>query len=89
MDRRQRIRPIAIGRNNWLFAGGLRAGKRAAATMSLVRSARLNGHDPDEYLRDVMERLPTQRARHPRAVAASLERYFDAVRFGIMKNIEA
>jgi len=56
------IRPIAIGRNNWLFAGSLRAGKRAAAIMSLVNSARLNGHDPYAYLRDVLERLPTQPA---------------------------
>lgn len=36
------IRPIAIGRNNWLFAGSLRAGQRAAAIMSLIHSARLN-----------------------------------------------
>ena len=56
------IRPIAIGRNNWLFAGSLRAGKRAAAIMSLVHSARLNGHDPHVYLKDVMQRLPTQPA---------------------------
>ena len=56
------IRPIAIGRSNWLFAGSLRAGKRAAAIMSLVHSAKLNGHDPYLYLRDVMERLPTQPA---------------------------
>ena len=56
------IRPIAIGRNNWLFAGSLRAGKRAAAIMSLVHSAKLNGHDPYAYLRDVMEQLPTQPA---------------------------
>lgn len=42
----KQIRPIAIGRNNWLFAGSLRAGKRAAAIMSLVISARLNGHGP-------------------------------------------
>ena len=56
------IRPIAIGRNNWLFAGSLRAGKRAAAIMSLVHSARLNGHDPYAYLKDVLERLPTQPA---------------------------
>jgi transposase len=56
------IRPIALGRNNWLFAGSLRAGKRAAAIMSLVHSARLNGHDPYAYLRDVLERLPTQPA---------------------------
>ena len=40
------IRPIALGRGNWLFAGSLRAGKRAAAIMSLVHSARINGHDP-------------------------------------------
>lgn len=56
------IRPIAIGRNNWLFAGSLRAGKRAAAVMSLVHSARLNGHEPYAYLKDVLERLPTQPA---------------------------
>jgi transposase len=56
------IRPIAIGRNNWLFAGSLRAGQRAAAVMSLVHSARLNKHDPYAYLRDVLERLPTQPA---------------------------
>ncbi len=56
------IRPIAIGRNNWLFAGSLRAGQRAAAVMSLIQSARMNGHDPYAYLRDVMTRLPLQRA---------------------------
>ena len=56
------IRPIAIGRNNWLFAGSLRAGKRAAAVISLIQSAKLNGHDPYAYLKDVLTRLPTQRA---------------------------
>ncbi len=56
------IRPIAIGRNNWLFAGSLRAGKRAAAVMSLVHSARLNGHDPYVYIKGVLERLPAQPA---------------------------
>ena len=54
------IRPIAIGRKNWLFAGSLRAGKRAAAIMSLIQSARLNGHEPFTYLKDVLTRLPTQ-----------------------------
>jgi hypothetical protein len=43
-----------------LFAGSLRAGKRAAAVMSLLHSARMNGHEPYAYLRDVLERLPTQ-----------------------------
>ena len=57
------IRPIAIGRNNWLFAGSLRAGQRAAAVMSLVQSVRMNGHDPYVYLKDVLTRLPTHKAR--------------------------
>ena len=52
------IRPIALGRNNWLFAGSLRAGRRAAAIMSLIHSARLNAHEPYAYIRDVLERLP-------------------------------
>jgi len=56
------IRPIALGRSNWLFAGSLRAGKRAAAIMSLVHSAKMNGHDPYAYLKDVLERLPAQPA---------------------------
>jgi transposase len=51
------IRPIAIGRNNWLFAGSL----RAAAVMSLIQSAKLNGHDPYAYLKDVLTRLPTHK----------------------------
>ncbi|CAM5784934.1 IS66 family transposase ISSal1 [Castellaniella caeni] len=55
----QRIRPIAVGRNNWLFTGYLRAGIRAAAIMSLVQSAKMNGHDPYTYLKDVLTRLPT------------------------------
>ena len=56
------IRPWALGRSNWLFAGSLRSGKRAAAIMSLIQSARMNGHDPYVYLKDVLMRLPTQRA---------------------------
>lgn len=56
------IRPIAIGRNNWLFAGSLRAGQRAAAVMSLIHSARLNGHDTYAYMKDILERLPSQAA---------------------------
>ena len=55
------IRPIAIGRNNWLFAGSLRAGQRAAAVMSLIQSAKLSGHDPYAYLKDVLARLPAHK----------------------------
>lgn len=56
------IRPIATGRKNWLFAGSLRAGQRAAAVMSLIHSVRLNGHDVYAYMKDVLERLPAQPA---------------------------
>lgn len=53
------IRPWAMGRRAWLFAGSELAGQRSAVVMSLIQSARLNGHDPWAYLKDVLERLPT------------------------------
>lgn len=53
------IRPIAIGRKNWLFVGSESAGRRAAAVMSLLATARANGHDPHAWLLDVLTRLPT------------------------------
>ncbi len=53
-----RIRPIALGRASWLFAGSDRAGRRAAVVMTLIQTARLHGLDPYTYLRDVVERLP-------------------------------
>ena len=53
------MRPVALGRKNWLFAGSLRAGQRAAAVMSLIQSAKINGHDPHAYLKDVMDKLPS------------------------------
>jgi hypothetical protein len=45
-----------------LFAGSLRAGQRAAAVMSLIQSAHMNGHDPYAYLKDVLTRLPAHKA---------------------------
>lgn len=52
------IRPWAMGRKAWLFAGSELAGQRAAMVMSLLQSAKLNGHDPWAYLKDVLTRLP-------------------------------
>lgn len=57
-----RIRLVALGRANWMFAGSLRAGQRAAVIMTLIQSAKLNGHDPYRYLKEVLERLPTHPA---------------------------
>lgn len=53
------IRPIAIGKKNWLFAGSERAGRRAAAIQSLFATAKLNGLDPARWLADTLEQLPT------------------------------
>jgi transposase len=53
------IRPIALGRKNYLFVGTERAGKRAAAIQSLLGTAKLNGLDPAAWLKDTLEKLPT------------------------------
>ena len=57
------IRPIAIGRKNWLFAGSETAGQRAAAIMSLLATAKANGIEPHAWLTDVLTRLPTTKDR--------------------------
>ena len=54
------MRPWGVGRKNWLFIGSQLAGERAAVVMSLLQSAKLNGHNPWAYLKDVLTRLPTQ-----------------------------
>jgi transposase len=53
------MRPWAMGRKAWLFAGSELAGQRAAVVMSLVQSAKMQGHEPWAYLKDVLTRLPT------------------------------
>jgi len=53
------IRPIAVGKKNWLFVGSERAGNRAAAIHTLLGTAKLNGLNPTEWLKDTLEKLPT------------------------------
>jgi hypothetical protein len=53
------IRPIAIGKKNWLFAGSERAGQRAAAIQSLMATANLNGLEPAAWLTETLQKLPT------------------------------
>jgi transposase len=55
------LRAVALGRKNYLFAGSDAGGERAAAIYSLVGSAKLQGIDPQAYLRHVIERI----AEHP------------------------
>jgi hypothetical protein len=55
------IRGIALGRKNWLFAGSDAGGERAAAIYSLIETCKLNGIDPEAYLRSVLANI----ADHP------------------------
>ena len=55
------MRCVALGRKNYLFAGSDAGGDRAAAFYSLIGSAKLNGLDPELYLRTVLARV----ADHP------------------------
>ncbi|MHA6645918.1 IS66 family transposase [Mesorhizobium sp. A623] len=55
------IRPLALGRRNWTFAGSDSGGQRAAALYTIIETARMNGLDPEAYLADLMGRI----ADHP------------------------
>jgi transposase len=55
------LRAVALGRKNYLFAGSDAGGERAAAIYSLIGTAKLNGLDPEAYLREVISRI----AEHP------------------------
>jgi transposase len=51
------MKPVALSRKNWLFAGSQRGGRAAAVAFSLIEKARLNGVEPYAYLRDVPQRI--------------------------------
>jgi transposase len=73
------IRPLALGRKNYLFAGSDEGGRRAAIFYTLITTARLNGVDPEAWLADVIARIadhPMGRIDEllPRAWAAQPER---------------
>ncbi len=55
------IRPIAIGRRNWMFLGSMRGGRAAAVIFTLIESCRIADIDPIDYLADVLVRV----ASHP------------------------
>ena len=62
------LRGVAIGRKNYLFAGSSRGAERAAAFYTLIETAKLNGIDPEAYLRDVLGRIDD----HPASRLAEL-----------------
>jgi hypothetical protein len=55
------IRPLALGRKNYLFAGADAGGERAAVLYTIIETAKLNGLDPEAYLADILARI----ADHP------------------------
>ena len=57
------LKPVALGRRNWLFAGSDRGGQTAAVLMSLCTTCKDLGIDPQAYLRDVLDRISTHPAR--------------------------
>lgn len=73
------IRPVAIGRKNWLFAGSMRGGRTAAVIYSLVESCKLAGVDVLAYLADVLVRVATHPAsRIDELLPANWARHFAA-----------
>ena len=66
----QMIRPVALGRNNWLFFGSERGGRAAANLMTLVATCKRAQVEPFAYLRDVFRRLPA--AKTPEQLRALL-----------------
>jgi len=55
------MRPLALGRRNWTFAGSDAGGRRAAAMYTIIESAKMNGLDVEAYLADIIARI----ADHP------------------------
>ena len=55
------IRPLALGRKNWMFAGSDSGGERAAVMYTIIETAKINGIDPEAYLRALIMRI----ADHP------------------------
>ena len=53
------IRPLALGRKNWLFIGAEEAGWRSAVIYAIIQSCKSQGDEPYAYLKDVLTRLPS------------------------------
>lgn len=51
------VKPVAIGRKNWMFAGSEGGGKAMAVAITLIETAKLNGVDPQAWLNWVLERI--------------------------------
>jgi transposase len=63
------MRPICLGRKNWLFAGSDSGGERAAAAYSLIETAKMNGFDLEDYLRQLLARIADHSVKRKRPVS--------------------
>lgn len=61
-DVEREVRPLTLGRKNYLFFGGERGGQFAATFYTLIANCRVEKIDAFEYLRDVLSRVPTSSA---------------------------
>lgn len=62
------LRPVALGRKAWLFAGSDRGGDRAAFMYTLIGTAKLNDVDPQAWLADVLARIADTPQNHLHAL---------------------
>ena len=67
------MRPIGVGRRNWLFAGSDTGGETLARAMTLIETAKINGLDPQAYLADLLDRIHHHKANHLDALLPELE----------------
>ena len=51
------MRPVGVGRRNWLFAGADTGAETLARAMTIIETAKMNGLDPQAYLADVLDRI--------------------------------
>jgi transposase len=65
------VRPSAVGRKRWLFIGHPQAGWRSAVIYTIIQSCRRRGINPQEYLTDVLQRLPSMMASQVRDLTPS------------------
>ena len=81
------LRVVALGRKNYLFAGSDTGGERAAAIYSLIGSAKLNGIDPEHYLRTVLASI----ADHPinRIADHPINRIADLLPWNLAESLHA